>query len=107
MTETDQRTIQQNKSLHLYFEMLADAFNSAGYDMRKVLKPSIAIPWNKESVKEMLWKPIQNIQLGKMSTTQLTTKEIDVIYDTLNRHIGERFGIFVEFPSEESLNQTQ
>jgi len=87
--------------------MLAEAFNDSGYDMRKVLKESVAIPWNKNSIKEMLWRPVQDLQLLKKSTTELTTKEIDLIYDTLNRHIGERFGIHVEFPSEESLNQTK
>lgn len=93
------RTIKQNKALHKYFELLADELNNAGLDMRMVLKPSVAIPWTPENIKEFIWKPIQNAQLKKESTTQLTTKEIDLVFDTINRHIGEKFEIHVPFPT--------
>ena len=98
-----QRTILQNNALHLYFENLAETLNSAGLDMKKVLKPEIDIPWSKETVKEYLWKPIQNAQLGKKSTTELTTKEIDKVFDTINRHLGEKLGVHTDFPSIEDI----
>lgn len=97
------RTESQNKALHLYFTQLAKMLNDAGLDMRKVLKPSISIPWTSQTIKENLWKPIMKIQTGKSSTTEMTTKDINEVYDTLNRHLGEKFGIHVDFPSEESL----
>lgn len=96
-----QRTLQQNKALHKYFTLLAEELNQAGYDMRRTLKPGVDIPWSPETVKEYLWKPIQNAQLMKQSTTELTTKEIDLVYDTLTRHLGETTGVSVEFPSQE------
>jgi len=96
-----QRTSQQNRSLHLYFTLLADELNQAGYDMKRTLKPGIDIPWSPATVKEYLWKPIQNAQLMKDSTTELTTKDIDIVYDTLNRHLSEKTGVHVEFPSNE------
>ena len=97
------RTDQQNRALHLYFSHLADILNDAGLDMRKVLKPSISIPWTPQTIKENLWKPVMEFQLQKSSTTEMTTKDIDVVYDTINRHLGEKFGITVEFPGIESL----
>lgn len=103
MTEPKQRTLSQNSALHLYFTHLAEKLNEAGLDMRKVLKPSINIPWSAESIKECLWKPIMEFQTQKSSTTEMTTKEITEVYDTINRHIGETFGITVEFPSVETL----
>ena len=45
--KTKQRTLQQNKALHKYFEILADTLNEAGLDARVVLKPEIEIPWTK------------------------------------------------------------
>jgi len=89
--------------LHLYFTQLAEALNDAGLDMRKTLKPSIEIPWSSKSIKEYLWRPIMKAQCGKESTTELTTKEIDQIFDVINRHLSEKFGLFVEWPSLESL----
>lgn len=103
--EEKQRTIQQNRALHLYFQLVADTLNDAGLDMRAVLKPEVEIPWSKTSVKEYLWRPVQKIQLGKRSTTELTTKDIDKIFDTINRHLANH-GVHQPFPSiEEIINR--
>ena len=102
-TPAKQRTLTQNRALHLLFTFWADELNGAGYDMRKTLKPGIDIPWNGKTVKEFLWRPIMTTQLGKKSTTELTTKEIDEVFDTINRHLGERFGLHVAFPSIDTL----
>jgi hypothetical protein len=97
------RTETQNKALHLYFTQLAETLNEAGLDMRKTLKPEIEIPWSGKSIKEYLWRPIMKAQLQKDSTKDLTTKEIDLVFDTINRHIAEKFGLHLDFPSIESL----
>ena len=102
----EKRTDKQNRSLHLLFKLLAEELNQSGLDMRKTLKPGVEIPWSGDSVKEFLWRPIQEAQLNKKSTTELTTKEIDAFFDTITRHIGEKFGIYVPFPSiDEVLNE--
>src|SRR3990167_11125492 len=76
------RTARQNRAMHLLYRFIATTLNDAGYDMRAVLKPEIDIPWNGKTVKEYLWRPIQKLQLKKESTTELTTKEIDEVFDT-------------------------
>ncbi|MDE1971169.1 MAG: hypothetical protein KGI50_06385 [Patescibacteria group bacterium] len=105
MTE-NQRTIQQNKALHLYFRLLAETLNDAGLDMRVILKPEVEIPWTPKNIKEYLWRPVQRIQLGKKSSTELTTKDIDVIYDTINLHLSKH-GVHVPFPSIEEMSLRQ
>jgi hypothetical protein len=97
--EYPKRTMRQNKALHVLFQLLANTLNDNGLDMKKTLKPSVDIPWTGASVKEWLWKPVQNAQLNKNSTTKLTTVEIDQVFDTLVRHLGEQFGISMNFPS--------
>lgn len=106
MTEK-QRTLQQNKALHLWFQLVADELNGAGLDMKKVLKPSVDIEWNKYTIKEYLWRPVQYAQLHKKSTTRLNKNDLDKVYETLNRFLGEKFGVHVEFPSIESIIQEQ
>lgn len=101
--EEKQRTIQQNKALHVYFTLIAEALNSAGYDMRKTLKPEVDIPWTPQAVKEYLWRPIMQIMIQKRSTTEMTTKDIDKVFDTLNRHLGEKLGVHEPFPSFDQL----
>lgn len=95
------RTLKQNRAMHKYFRMLAEALNNAGLDMKKTLKPEIDIPWTEENVKNHLWRPIQIAMLGKRSTTELDTVNPSEVYNVLSRHLSEKFGINVEFPSNE------
>lgn len=99
----DKRTSKQNRALHLYFRLLAEALNEAGYDMKAVIRKEVDIPWTMESVKEYLWRPIQKQYILEKSTVQLSTKNIDEIYDIVNRVIGERTGVFIPFPSFETM----
>ena len=101
--EEKKRTDLQNRALHKYFQKLADALNDAGLDVRHTLKEDIDIPWNALLIKDYLWRPIQELQLKKRSTTELSTTDIDKIFETITRHLGEKFGIFVDFPSEQSI----
>lgn len=103
LQKPQQRTTLQNRALHLYFTLIAGALNDAGLDMRKVLKPGVDIPWSGKTVKEHLWKPVLKAQLHKDSTTEMTTKEIDLIFDTINRYLGEKFGIHEDWPSIETI----
>ena len=102
-----QRTLRQNRALHVMFEQIAEQLNDAGYDMKKVLKPNVDIPWNKDTVKKYLWKPIMKHALLKESTTEMSTKDIDKIFDIIVRHFGEKFGLVIEFPSIETIINKQ
>jgi regulator of replication initiation timing len=98
------RTGQQNRALHLFFTLLADELNDAGYTVQLVLKEKIDLDWDAHKIKELLWRPAQEAILQKKSTTQLKKQEdIDKVYDHLVRHLGEKFNIFVEFPCEAQL----
>lgn len=96
------RTSQQNAAMHLFFTQLAEALNSAGFDMKKTIREGIDIPWTPENIKEFLWRPVQSAYLRKKSTTELTTSEIDKVYDVVNKIIGERTGVHIPFPSIDS-----
>lgn len=103
-----QRTEQQNRALHLFFELLAQELNAAGYTVQLVLAQKMDLDWDKEMVKELLWRPAQKALLRKKSTTELSKQEdIDRVYEHLNRHLGEKFGLHVEFPvdTERHLNE--
>ena len=95
MTEdaAKQRTNQQNRALHLFCRLLSQALNDAGLDQRKVLKPSVAIPWNEESVKESLWRPIQQAVIQKESTADAETSEYNQVYEVLSRHLSSKLGV--------------
>ena len=96
------RSQKQNKAIHKYCSLLAGAYNEAGLDMQVVLAKQLAVPWSMERVKDNQWRQIQ-IALGyPESTTKLKTDQVTHVYETLNRHTSQNFGIGFAFPSEES-----
>ena len=103
--DLQQRTMTQNRALHKYFSLLAETLNDAGLDQRKVLKPSIEIPWSPDSIKEMMWRPIQKSMVEKESTTELTTTELQAVFKVMDRHLLEKFGVDVPFPSDEYFRE--
>jgi len=101
--EKPSRTSTQNSALHLGFQLIADALNGAGLDMRKVLKPEISMDWNTLTVKEYLFKPVMKLMTLKDSTTKLDkTAEIDKVWETVMRFLMENHHIeYINFPSDE------
>lgn len=98
-----QRTGRQNRAMHLYFRLLANELNAGGYNVQLVLKEKMDIDWTPALVKEVLWRPAQKVILGKRSTTELgKSEDIDKVYDHLTRHLGEKYGVFVEWPHFET-----
>lgn len=85
--------------------MVAEALNDAGFDIEKTLsKYNVDIPWTKESVKTLMWKPVQKSMYAKASTTELDRgHEITAVYEVINRFLG-KLGIHVPFPHEDSPN---
>ncbi len=98
-----QRTLTQNAALHVYFKLLSDTLNDAGLDMKKVLKPTVDIPWTPKAIKDFIWRPIMKAQLGKTSTTEMSTVDIDSVFETINRHLGEKLGVHEPFPSYDNI----
>ena len=104
--EYPQRSVPQNRALHLFYDWIAEMLNDAGLDMRKTLREDIEISWTPLMVKEYLWRPVQKIKLQKKSTTELTTVEIDIVAEDLIRYLNTKFpglDLSVEFPSRYNI----
>jgi len=101
--ENAQRTLTQNRAIHLYFTMLASELNEKGLDIRKVLRESFNIPWSKDSVKELIWCEVQKSMFGTTSTKQLTTDQVSQVFDVIHLHLINTFEVDVQFPSKDHL----
>lgn len=100
-----QRTLLQNRALHKWFTLLSTELNTQGLDMRVVLKPDWKIWWTPESIKENMFKPLMKAMYNKDSTTELTTAQVDKVYEQIMQIIGERYGVNIPFPSQESTEE--
>ena len=58
------------------------------------------LPWTMETVKELIWRPLQMHVTKKKSTTKLNRVEIDKIYDIFNKYLADRAGVHIPFPSK-------
>ena len=99
------RTSQQQAAIELYCSMVADEFNNAGITRSKLVslfkKES---PWCQESVKELVWRELQELQGFGRKTSSLTTEKVTKVYEWCNLFTA-KFGISVPFPSKEGLER--
>ncbi len=96
------RTSQQNKSLHKYCELLAEALKDSGHDMRTLIK--LPITPTKENVKENIVKEVMTAMFPDIeSTADLSSKQMTELYETMNMATSQRLGISVRWPSIEEL----
>lgn len=90
-------TASQRNSLHLWFEMLADTLNSAGFDQtiffRDHAKAGMVAPWSKHSIKEVFYKPTLDAMTGKKSTEDMNTTEPSEICTIIGKALSERLSI--------------
>jgi hypothetical protein len=97
-----QRTMTQNRALHLWFEFLADTLNDAGLDMRKTLREGVEIPWSKHTVKQYIWKPVQQALQNKRSTTDANRTDYTEVREAIAEHLYNRFGVVApEWPKRD------
>lgn len=102
MSEGRQRTDQQRKAIEVFCRELGEALNDGGIEMKHFFAvKTVDIPWNQERVKDLIWRQVQQPMTGKKSTTQLNKDEVSDIYEVVNRHIAENFGVHVAFPQED------
>lgn len=98
------RTLSQNAALHKYCELVATALNDAGLDIGLTLQEQMAVSWTMKTVKEVMWHAIQTALGYEASTAKLETDQVTRVYEILNRHLADKFGMpHIPFPSIDSL----
>src|SRR5688572_26314644 len=99
---TPKRTDRQNRSIHAYLNMIAHELQNQGQTLQDVVKKvSFAeITPTTQSLKEILWRPIQETVVGKKSTTELSTAEVNQVYEIISMFLSKQFGISLPFPDE-------
>lgn len=102
------RTNQQNKSLHKYYRLLSEEAQNKGVTVKMMIDalPDADVPVTPEILKE-IWRIFQRKMLHKESTTQLTKKEIDIVFEPFSAYVAKNFDIAINFPSEEELYYKQ
>ena len=88
-------TKRQSRALHVWLGLLAQQLNEGGFDMKRVLKGEVDIPWTKDSAKLYLYKPVLEAMTGKTSTKHMNTVEPSEICKVIGRRLAEKLGIAI------------
>ena len=96
----DKRTLQQNKSIHKWCELIAKTLNKEDMFIQDVIK--INTEWDMLKVKEMLFKPVVKSLYTKDSTTKLNKDEFELVIDTLVRIMAQKGITLPEFPNKDN-----
>ena len=91
------RTSRQQAALEVWCAAVADLFNELGIT-REVRSPifkndGLECAWAQHTVKDDIWRTMQQALTQKQSTTDATTLEIAAIYEELVKAFASRHGI--------------
>lgn len=102
MKEPKKRTLRQNRSLHKWFSEIANEVNNAGIGQNLVLE-GLQVDHTAESIKN-IFRAVCRAKYGKVSTTELTTVELQDCVEELTRILGNS-GITMGFPTVEDTEE--
>lgn len=99
-----QRTISQNRALHLCFTQVSTLLVEQGIDQRTIVKDlkGYSAPVTPEFLK-LVFKTIMWTMYRKDSTTMLSSSEMTNCFDVFQKFLQETYGIEVSWPSQDSL----
>lgn len=99
--QAKQRTIAQNRALHLGASQIADMLVEHGISLSVALK-NLDVRPTMHSIKDA-YRSIASAKYGVESTADLTTAQINEVWLDLVKALEESTGVMIPFPSQESL----
>lgn len=96
------RTPKQNRALHVFCEIIADALNESHRFFKNGL---CEVFWSGDMVLEFFWRPLQIDMFKKKSTTKITTDEFTMIAEAIQRGFSTELGIILNFPSRDAVER--
>lgn len=82
------RTLQQNKAYQKGCEIAAQRLLDSGWNRNKMFKiRQIELPWSRDAFQCDITKPFMEIAFNKKSSTDLSTKEMSLMWDKIRDQI--------------------
>ncbi len=99
-SSSQQRTQQQNKSIHLGCQQIANHLVENGVSLQEAFS-SLEIRPTMESIKG-IFRQIAHAKYGVDSTKDLEKKQVDEVWEDLSKALSESTGVYFGFPSMDS-----
>lgn len=93
------RTLQQNKSIYLYGNLVSELLNNGGITKQVYFEAKqIDCEWTPEAVIEDIWREFQFAMYGHRKTSKLSTDQVSKVYEQVARVLSENFNVTQSFP---------
>ncbi len=95
------RTGQQNNAIHKYYRLMASALEESGHTSRTFfsrLKEGFEVSITHDNISDVAERVSQDMFSKRVR--QLSTVEIQNLYETINNAFGQTYGISLPFPSD-------
>ena len=96
------RTSLQNRALHKYCDLVAKELKAKDLTVQEVLAKAIERDFDMETVKAVLWKPLQKACTGEEKTSKAKTKYYAKVYKYLSHHLAVNFGVTTAWPVDKT-----
>lgn len=99
---TNSRSVQQNKALHKYFNMIAFVLIELGMEFQYtgVKGVLLSTTYTDEIVKNYFWRPIQIALYDIKSTKDINTEQLNGVSEVIGKFFADK-GVFIEFPHKD------
>ncbi len=99
--ERKNRSLKQNKSIHLGCQQIADILIESGVPLSVAFK-NLDVRPTMNSIKDA-YRSIASAKYGVDSTADLTTVQINEVWVDLVKALEESTGVTIPFPSQEQF----
>ena len=102
--KVNRRTITQNAAMHKYFAIMAEKLQDSGHDQKSIIgsfREGFSLPATPAMIKE-IFREVGKAMFKKDSTADLTTVEIQKVYEAVDQRFGEVTGCRSDWPSNEA-----
>lgn len=91
------RTKQENKAFHKGFVQVADCLVEHGIPLNILIK-NLDVRPTEHNIKDV-FRAIASEKYGITSTTELTSKQVDEVWEELTASVSKVTGVLIKFPS--------
>lgn len=88
--------------MHLLFQQISDELNRKGHSVQDLMNKLQFIEiMPTETVIKGIFQGICKAQYHTSHTSELTSDQVDKVYDVFNKWLGQEFEVHYPFPSKE------